>query len=150
MHCVHKDEFLDHRAETAEMFHSINELKIFKTKIEQNYIDSHYVEVKNTHLIDEMTATMEKLKLDCEKALKISNLKLDIETFDEEIANILDHMQKSIRNPPDYGQSQVTADNGPTTLQKPKAMPPRGGGMSVAEKSKLKELAEGFVNIGTT
>jgi len=34
MHCVHKDEFLDHRAETAEMFHSINDLKIFKTKIE--------------------------------------------------------------------------------------------------------------------
>jgi len=62
---VHKDEFLDHRAETGQMQHSINELKVFRTKFEESFTDTHYVGVKNTHLIDELTTTVEQLKLDC-------------------------------------------------------------------------------------
>ena len=85
------------------MQHSINELKVFRTKFEESFTDTHYVGVKNTHLIDELTTTVEQLKLDCQKALNFGNTKLDTETFDEEIANVLDHLHKSIRQPMDRG-----------------------------------------------
>ena len=36
LRCVHRDEFLDLRAETGEMVSSINELKVFRMKLEEN------------------------------------------------------------------------------------------------------------------
>jgi len=36
LRCVHKDEFLDLRAETGEMVNNINELKVFRMKLEEN------------------------------------------------------------------------------------------------------------------
>lgn len=48
---VHKDEFLDLRAETGEMLSKVNELNNFKERVEQNVVDDHYQVIKNQHQI---------------------------------------------------------------------------------------------------
>lgn len=39
---VHKDEFLDLRAETGDLMTGLNELKVFRARIEQSQVDDHY------------------------------------------------------------------------------------------------------------
>ena len=43
MSMVHRDEFMDVRAETGTLLTQINELKVFKTKTEQRCVDDHYM-----------------------------------------------------------------------------------------------------------
>ena len=50
---VHKDEFMDLRAETGIMQHQMNELNVFKESIGQQSIDDHLNLIKNTHTIHE-------------------------------------------------------------------------------------------------
>lgn len=40
--CVHKEEFLDLRAETGDVLSSVNELQVFKISIEQGQVEDHY------------------------------------------------------------------------------------------------------------
>ena len=48
---VHRDEFLDMRAEVGNLLESVNDLSLFKKTADQRIVDDHYQMVKNTHLI---------------------------------------------------------------------------------------------------
>ena len=83
--CVHKEEFLDLRAETGDLITSVNELKVFKVGSEQSQIDDHYQMVHNRHSIAEIKLTLESLQQDTKTFSHQIQGKLDIETFDEEM-----------------------------------------------------------------
>ena len=60
---VHKDEFMDMRAESGLMQRQLNELKIFRETIEQRSHNDHYTIIKNTHTTQENQLSLENLQL---------------------------------------------------------------------------------------
>ena len=85
MNMVHKDEFLDLRAETGNLQTALHEVRLFKENIGQSQVDDHYQVVKNAHFIQEMQHSMENIRRDLEKCVEKQGHKLDLEVFEEEL-----------------------------------------------------------------
>ena len=54
MNMVYQDEFLDLRAETGGLLHTINSLDAFKKNQEEKQTTDHYQIVKNVHALQEI------------------------------------------------------------------------------------------------
>ena len=55
MNVVHKEEFLDLKAETGTLLSQINELNVFKTSTSGSLTDDHYKLIKTEHDTQENT-----------------------------------------------------------------------------------------------
>ncbi len=51
---VHKEEFLDLKAESGELLSHVNELKVFRKSAEDKMTEDHYQIIKNTHIVEEV------------------------------------------------------------------------------------------------
>ena len=154
MSMVHRDEFTDMRAEFGQLFKQMNDMKVFREKIDQQVTDDHFLLIKTDHGLQEAEATLEKLQIDVANAVKGVQHKLDADVFDEEIEQIrsIARTASQMTAQVSYATSQAAsqaqaAGQGqakpmPQPIAAPKAGAGRGGGMTKAERVKLRETAE--------
>mmetsp|Transcript_1843 Transcript_1843/g.2617 ORF Transcript_1843/g.2617 Transcript_1843/m.2617 type:complete len:86 (+) Transcript_1843:128-385(+) len=74
---VHRDEFTDMRAEFGSLFKSMNEMRVFREKIEQQATDDHYLLLKQETSFQETDSQLEKLSVEFKKAQTNLAAKLD-------------------------------------------------------------------------
>ena len=56
---VHRDEFTDMRAEFGQLFKTMNDMKVFREKIEQRTTDDHFLLIKTDHNLQETEASID-------------------------------------------------------------------------------------------
>ena len=64
---VHKEEFLDLKAETGDIVSKVNELNVFKQSANQKITDDHYKLIQVEHIQQENTHSVEQHKAEMEK-----------------------------------------------------------------------------------
>ena len=85
---VHRDEFTDMRAEFGQLFKTMNDMKVFRERIEQSTTDDHFMLLKTDHKLQEAESQMDQLKIEMKQAIANLKHKLDQDIFDDEIEQI--------------------------------------------------------------
>ena len=140
---VHKDEFLDLRAETGDILTSLQNNNVKFEQMQQQQTDDHYGMVANTQRNEDMLVMIEQMKADLTKLeMKVSQ-KLDIELFDEEIQIMRGAVNARVSTPA-TGHGEAI-DPRIVTNRRSSFNPKHetsGVRMSVADKTKIKDMQE--------
>ena len=89
---VHRDEFLDLKAETGEVISEVHELCVFKESFDKKQRDDHFKLMEGLETLSRLNDSYEHSMIDFDKAKAKIETKLDIEIFDEE----LEHLNNAI------------------------------------------------------
>ena len=89
---VHRDEFLDLKAETGEVISEVHELCVFKESFDKKQRDDHFKLIEGLETLSRLNDSYEHSMIDFDKAKAKIETKLDIEIFDEE----LEHLNNAI------------------------------------------------------
>ena len=94
MSMVHRDEFMDVRAETGTLFKQVNELKVFRSSTEQRSVDDHYKLYELEHFYLTQKAEFEQSKLAIHDTKVKLKYKLDMDIYEEDMNDIRDQIER--------------------------------------------------------
>ena len=151
--CVPKEQFEQVSAQAIKLETMVNDLKAFRAETAQKQTDHTYDLVKHQHALQDLKHAQEHTQQQVDIQDKQFTKKFETDIIKEELQSLMMHGIGGVRDSTDFPGAAGESGNGKVRDVNPvhrASTVPRGGGMTITERTQLKNLVEDVERINKT